>query len=425
VVGSTAIEISASIETGVRSGALAPGAGLPPVRTLAADLQVSPATVAAAYQALRGRGVIETLGRNGTRVRPRPPVVGERGQWRLGVPAGAIDLSSGTPDPRLLPDLDAAVCAPAHGDLATLARDAFAGDGVAPGVVGIAAGALDAIERLLGAHLRPGDKVAVEDPGWANLLDLIAALGLVPVPVAMDEDGPSPSELSSVLGAGARAVVITTRAQNPTGAAVTAARAGALRLVLARFPDVLVIEDDHAGPLSALPLHSVCGIGTHWAFVRSVSKPYGPDLRCAPFVADPVTAARVDGRQRLGTGWVSTLLQRAVVTLWSSAEVAAQVRAAGRSYDRRRDGLVRALRERGLDAVGRTGINVWVRVPDETLAVSALREAGWAVAPGALYRISSAPGFRVTISALDESAIPVFADAVVAAVGGRSGGRAW
>ena len=80
---------------------------------------------------------------------------------------------------------------------------------------------------------------------------------------------------------------------------------------------------------------------------------------------------------------------------------------------------------RGLDAVGRTGINVWVRVPDETLAVSALREAGWAVAPGALYRISSAPGFRVTISALDESAIPVFADAVVAAVGGRSGGRAW
>ena len=78
---------------------------MPPVRVLATRLGVSPATVAAAYQALRQRGVVETAGRRGTRVRPRPPVSGPRAARRLPPPPGARDLSGGEPDPRLLPDL--------------------------------------------------------------------------------------------------------------------------------------------------------------------------------------------------------------------------------------------------------------------------------------------------------------------------------
>jgi DNA-binding transcriptional MocR family regulator len=40
-------------------------------------------------------------------------------------------------------------------------------------------------------------------------------------------------------------VICTPRAQNPTGASLTRKRAEALREVLARHPQVLVIEDDH------------------------------------------------------------------------------------------------------------------------------------------------------------------------------------
>ena len=54
-------------------------------------------------------------------------------------------------------------------------------------------------------------------------------------------------------------------------------------------------------------------------------------------------------------------------------------------------------------------------VADETRTIGLLRDAGYAVAPGSLFRINTPPGVRITISALDESEIPALADAVATA----------
>ncbi|WP_435089745.1 aminotransferase class I/II-fold pyridoxal phosphate-dependent enzyme [Micromonospora aurantiaca (nom. illeg.)] len=432
IAGSTSAAISASVESGIRTGDLAPGDALPAVRALAAELDVSPATVAKAYQELRQRGLVATAGRHGTRVRPRPPVAGRRAALLPPPLPGGRDLSAGQPDPRLLPPLGphlaalAAEIGPPGGyatdavlpDLAALARDRLAADRVPAGALTVTGGALDGIERLLAAHLRPGDAVAVEDPGWANLLDLIAALGLRTVGVPVDDDGPTVGGVRAALTAGVRALVVTSRAQNPTGAAVSADRADALRTLLAGRADLLLIEDDHAAELARVPLHPLAGATPAWAFVRSVSKPYGPDLRLAVLTGDEATVARVAGRARVGAGWVSTVLQRLVVSLWRDPATAGLVRRAADSYDRRRDGLVAALAARGVTAHGRTGINVWVPVPDETVAITTLRDAGWSLAPGGLYRIAAAPAVRVSVSALDEADVPALADALTA---GRKG----
>ena len=431
VSGDSAASISASIESGVLRGDWIAGAALPAVRVLADQLHVSPATVAKAYHELRQRGLVETEGRRGTRVRSRPPIAGPRSALRLPVTPGLRDLSDGEPDPRRLPSLGpvlravaesvgeppgyaSAVAMPA---LTDAARVRLAADGVPVERATIAAtsGTLDAVERLLTAHLRPGDAVAVEDPGWANLLDLLAACGLRPVPFSVDDDGPDPATLSDALRAGARAVIITARAQNPTGGSMTAERAAEVRGVLAGHPAVLLVEDDHAAELAEFPLHCLGPVTDSWAFVRSASKPFGPDLRIAVVAGDETTIARVVGRMRLGTGWVSTVLQRLLLRLWLDEEVTALVRRAAAGYAQRRRSLCDALQERGVAAEGATGINTWVRVADETRAIGLLRDAGYAVAPGSLFRINTPPGVRITISALDESEIPTLADAVAIA----------
>ncbi|MCC5474075.1 aminotransferase class I/II-fold pyridoxal phosphate-dependent enzyme [Streptomyces barringtoniae] len=428
IEGRGAAEIAASVERAVGAGELGPGQPLPPMRELATRLGVNPNTVAAAYRTLRERGVIETAGRRGSRVRSKPATTG-REELRVEVPAGGRDLSAGNPDPALLPRLAPALAAAAeegdrrpvlYGDdpvdpeLVRMARAELDADGVPAGPLTVTSGSLDAIERVLAAHLRPGDAVAVEDPGWGSVLDLVPALGLRTLPVGMDDDGPRPEDLRRALESGARALIVTDRAQNPTGASVTATRARALRAVLRDHPRTLLIEDDHGHGIVDLPLHPLAGGTHHWAVVRSASKTYGPDLRVAVVAGDPVTVDRVRGRQRLGPGWVSLLLQRAVVRLWT--EGAVDRVAVAKAYGARRDALVDALAERGVVAHGRSGMNVWVPVPDETGAVARLLQAGWGVAPGARFRLSSGPAIRITISTLTERDIDSVADAVAAAV---------
>jgi len=396
------------VETAIREGQLAAGSALPTVRDLARQLRVSPTTVAAAYRTLRARGLVHAQGRRGTRVSPRPPL-----PIRAVAPAPSHlrDVSLGNPDPALLPSLRRPLAGlarrpglygePANRpELLALAARQLRDDGLPSGMLAVVGGALDGIERVLQAHLRPGDRVAVEDPGYVAVFDLVAALGLVAEPVAIDDAGPRPDDLARALRTRVDALILTPRAQNPTGAALDAPRARELRAVLARHRDVLVVEDDHAGPVSGVPVVSLCDDRARWAIVRSVSKSLGPDLRLAILAGDATTVARVEGRQSVGTGWVSHLLQDLVTALWSAAATEAVLERAAETYAARRGALLRALSAQGIDAHGRSGLNVWVPVPEEAAVVTALAQAGWAVRAGERYRLRSGPAVRITIAAL-------------------------
>jgi len=405
LTGDTAVKIAGSVEDALAAGRAAAGDPLPPVRLLAARLGVSPATAAAAYRLLRERGVAVADGRRGTRIRPAPPVAALPD---APLPAGVRDLAEGNPDPALLPDAERVVRTlrvppRLYGDvlndpgLIAIAREQFAADRVPAGHVAVVSGALDGIERVLREHLRPGDRVAVEDPCFSGVADLLAALSLVAVPVAIDDEGILPDALPK-----AAALIVTPRAQNPSGAAFSERRARRLRAVLKTRPEMLVIEDDHAGPVAGAPYVTLADAARpRWAVVRSVSKSLGPDLRVALLAGDAATIARVEGRQTLGIRWVSHLLQTLVAALWRDRNVQRRLARAERTYAERRRALLAALRARGIEAHGASGLNVWIPLAEESAAVQALMRKGWAVKAGERYRIRSEPAIRVTIATLD------------------------
>ncbi len=406
--GTTASGIAASVRDLVGMGRVHGGDALPPIRSLAHELGVNRNTVAAAYRLLVAAGVAETRGRGGTVIAGVPDVARDG----MPVPRELVDLAGGNPDPRLLPDVveyvDGYVAslygAPAeHEHLVAWAREHLGRESAG---VTVTHGAVDAIERLLAIHLTRGDAVAVEDPCFLAHISTLRLNGFAAEPVAVDRAGMSPDGLERALRAGARAVICTPRAQNPTGASLTGERAAALRDVLARHPQVLVIEDDHFWALSGAAYHRITPAEMpRWALVRSVAKFLGPDLRLAFVAADEDTTDRLHARLGPATTWVSHLLQHAVAGMLADPRIEQLRQTARSAYAERAALLVDALRS--APAITPDGLNVWI----ETAATAdALAARGWRVRPADDFAVGrTIDAVRVTTSTLTAEQAEAFA----------------
>src|SRR5436190_5681994 len=248
--------IALALSAGIDRGVLRAGEQLPPIRRVARDLQVAPATISAAWSQLARAGLIETDGRRGTRVRETS--VGPR-RYRRALDSRAgyrVDLSTGLPDPRLLPDL--------HAAMQRVPRDAtlhsYLEDPVVPALrevleeswpnaveaLTVVDGAMDAHSQFVAAHLRFGDRVAVEQPCFPPLLDLLEMAGVVPLGVGYDAEGPVVDEVVAGLNAGAKVLFFQPWGQNPSGRSLSQPRASELAAALEKR-DLVVVEDDSAG----------------------------------------------------------------------------------------------------------------------------------------------------------------------------------
>jgi DNA-binding transcriptional MocR family regulator len=430
--GSTSRAIADHVEAAIDAGTIEAGFRLPAIREVATAEKTSPATVAAAYKALRERGLVVTRGRRGT-------IVAETARAPVALytppPPGAHDLRNGNPAPEFVPDLApflpglADPFLPRRNDfrndleLLELAAARFERDGIGAAHLAVVGGAQDGVERLLAAHAGRGQFVALADPCFPAFPDLLAALRLTPRPIAIDEHGMRPDSLAAALRAGVSAIIINPRGQNPTGAALTRERAAELVALLREHPEVLVLEDDHMADVIGVESVSVAADPSieRWAVVRSASKSLGPDLRLAVLTGDPTSVARVEARQVVGTGWVSTLLQRLVAAMWKAPEITALQAEAEATYRHRREALLAALAAAGIEAVGGSGFNVWVPLAREGPAVERLLASGWAVSPGDMFRLESPPGIRVTTARLEPDDAPDFAAALAAALSPSSG----
>lgn len=430
ITGGSASEIAASVRMLQERGELRAGDALPPVRALAERLGVNRNTVVAAYRHLTRAGTVVTRGRGGTIVAGHAPVAQE------GFAADSVlrDIGTGNPDPGLIPDISAALAAAAgrpvlYGEpVIDRGLEAWATAWMTEAVgdardfrLTITSGASDAIDRLLAQALTRDDAVALEDPCFLSSLNTVRLGGYRPVAVPVDAEGMTVDGLRGALDAGVRAVVCTPRAQNPTGASLSPARAAGLREVLADHPYVLVIEDDHFSLLSSQPYFSLIGPEhRRWALVRSVSKFLGPDMCLAVTASDVETAERLAMRLSPGTTWVSHLLQRLVLELLGDGRVRDAVGRARSHYADRNRAFASQLTDAGLPADAGDGLNLWVRLPCPAREVTAhLMRRGWLARSGeefVLVDSAAAHHLRLTVHDLPDEDMRRLAADLVASV---------
>lgn len=407
--------IASALTDLIRRGDIAEGARLPTVRGLAAELGVSPATVADAWSTLRRHRVVSAQRRRGTVVIGPPSVPRPARYERIGEFGSrlAVDLAIAAPDPALLPALDDALAAAARTErLNDYARETITArlrEAVEPTwpfaaerslVVG---GGYEGVQLVCQTLALPGDRIAVENPTGARLLDIFEAQSVEVLPVACDRDGPVPAALARALEANPAAFVYQPRGHTPCGHALTPARAAELAALLAPA-GTLAVEDDGLGEVSAAPAVSVGEyLPGRTVLVRSYSKSHGPDLRIAVIGGAGETVDKVRVLRSYGTGWTSRVLQDALAHLLGDSRARQAVAHARATYARRRESLAAALAERGVPTANRDGLMLWVPVADESEALVTLAAHGVAAVPGSRYQVTPAePRLRIATSRLPE-----------------------
>ncbi|MFI7613295.1 PLP-dependent aminotransferase family protein [Nonomuraea terrae] len=427
--------IAAALTALIREGTVTAQTRLPTVRGLARELGVSSGTVAEAWAELRKHGMIRTERRRGTVVLGPPDVPRPIRYERIGHFGDrlAIDLAIASPDAALLPPLEAALVAAAGADglndytretITPRLRAAVEPEWpfTARGWLAVGGG-YEGVQLLCQTTALPGDRIAIEEPTAARLLDILETIGVQIIPVACDQDGPVPAALARALRARPVAFVYQPRGQSPCGHAVTPERSAELAALLERSA-TLIVEDDGIGELSVSPMVS---LGTRFpdrtVLVRSYSKSHGPDLRIAVIGGAAEAVERVRVLRSFGTGWTSRILQDALAHLLGDAEVRERVRHAGEVYAARRARLAAELAARGVPTGGSDGLVLWVPVRDEPAALVTLAAHGISVAPGSRYVVEPASRHHLRLATArltdDPDELAALADVItLAATGG-------
>lgn len=391
----------------ILSGVLAPGARLPPTRTLAGQLGLARNTVVAAYDQLLAEGFIEGRIGAGSFVSrdlpddldtapPAPPAPEPASAIAPDGPAldelsarpfntgrtGWDDRSQrlwrgltlrrlGTPDPAMFGYGDPRGSRALREAIARYLRAARAVR-CDPDQVVVTAGAQQAIDLVLRVVLRPGDPVWVEDPCYPALRGALAAAGAAMIPVPVDAQG---MEVARGIAAepAARLAYVTPSSQYPTGVVLSMARRLEL-LAWARRAGAWLLEDDYDSEFryAGRPLASLQGIDEagRVIYVGTFSKVLFPGLRLGyavlpPPLLGPVLAAR------LRTDWHPATLAEGVVTdFLAEGHFTGHLRRMRLQYRAARDALVAALREETPEALA-------VEAPDQGLKLLArLRREG-------------------------------------------------
>jgi DNA-binding transcriptional MocR family regulator len=440
-------QLGAYLQQLIETGGLRMGERLPPTRELAGQLGLNRTTISAAYELLESAGLIKGEVGRGSYVCGTQEPRAESMNWSRvltvsvstsagSAPSGIINFSSSRPSEKLFPVEDFRECCRevldsrnlkslmqlgSPGGYEPLRRyllDRAIQNGIAreSDDILITNGCQQALDLLRRALVRPGEKVALEEPVYPGLKNLFLEAGADLAGIPTGTDGIELYSLQRAFDNGARVLVITPSFQNPTGATMPSAnRIEVCRM--ARAAGAVIIENDIYSDLSyeatTEPALRLKQLDANVILLGSFSKVAFPGLRVGWIIAPRAVIARATELKQLADLHTDHLSQAFLLRFAESGKLArhhASVVAAAKEKLRALDQACRKHLTGCTWTVPSGGMNMWIELPRGLDAV-ALRglaqQAGLDYLPGRYFSISRPldAGLRLSFAGLDPNEI--------------------
>ncbi len=247
---------------------------------------------------------------------------------------------------------------------------------------------LDLAARVL---VDPGDRVAIEDPGYVMARRVFAAAGAEVIPVAVDAEGLRTDALERV--ADARLAYVTPSHQFPLGSVLAARRRQEL-LAWSRRTGAYVLEDDYDGEyrydIRPIPPLQTMAPAENVLYLGTISKSLSPMLRLGYLVVPPPLFPAFAAAKQLIDRHSPVLEQEALAAMITSGAYERHIRKSRRNNGRRREALLTALKAQLGDAVTISGADAGLHVvvwferlekTEESALIARARAAGVGLYP--------------------------------------------
>lgn len=376
--------IADAIAEDIRDGALAPGAKLPPLRTLAERLGLDFTTVSRAYGEAQRRGLVVGKVGQGTFVQA-PQASRPRSE---ALPSAFTDMAMNAPplpdNPALLARMRQEMSGMVldfsdrrlmgYGENAGAEEDRAAGvrwlSGRIPGLTAdrlvVVPGAQGALLALITSLAAPGDTILTEELTYPGMKALAGHLGIHLAGVPMDGDGLLPDAFRAACERHApKALYTNPTLHNPTTATLAADRRAEI-VEIARRHGIVIIEDDAYGMLPENGPPSLAALGPDVVYhVAGLAKCVSPSLRIGFLVApDRRHAMRMIGALR-ATSLAASPVAAAMATRWINSGLAGEVLAGIRAEARRRQRAAAEVLPKGSFVTAPDAFHLWLALPED------------------------------------------------------------
>ncbi|AZY48072.1 PLP-dependent aminotransferase family protein [Bordetella avium] len=285
----------------------------------------------------------------------------------------------------------------------------------APDQIVLTQGVTQGLDIVMRSLLQPGDTVLVEQPCYANLLQLLRLAGIRAVAVPRNEAGLDLQALDEAVRTHRpRALFVNTVLQNPSG--TTLSMANAFRLLQsANQHGYWIIEDDISRELQPglAPLLAALDGAERVIYLGGYSKIISPSVRVGYVVAHR-DLARDLARTKMATGLTSPeIMERVVHQVIREGRYRAHIQRTRERLAQAHAQVERQLDDSGFEIAARpqAGLFLWARPSGRAqgaraLAEAALRDGIW-LAPGCYFDAAQAdtPWLRFNVAYSNKPAL--------------------